>query len=272
MPGKDKIGSVTEERQKLQKLEAPLREAAEKDPGSIATAQARKALQTEVDKINRSPALQDPNSAVRSSYVDKLFGYLKEDDTAKVGTADNRSHLTTIKVDKPGHMVILPDTTIGADEDRCRANEKLGLKADLDAGQATHFLRTHGRSEAVVQSYDKAVFGLSSNLASQDVRKYESEFSNLRKAAYNLFAARIGLEGHNLATATSDLTSLLQKLNAEGADHVNHLLRGMNNPYTDCFENKNGTIALKSDPELTTWQNGIRSRGVAPYDLGDPTK
>jgi len=266
----DKIGSVNEERQKLQQLETPLRVAAVKEPGSAAALQARQTLQAEVDKINNSRALRDPG--VRSDFIGRVAGYLAADDIAAVETPDKRVHLSTVAEDKPGHLTILPDATIRADEDRVKANLKLGLRPYLDPSQATHFLHTHGRPEAAIQNYDKAVFGLPAKESAKSVQQYESEFNSLRRAAYDLFAARAGLDGSNLARATSQMSTLLGKLNAEGSDHVNHLTRGMTHIVTDCFENTNGKIALKSEAGLARWQKQLQSSGVSNYDLNELPK
>jgi hypothetical protein len=265
----DKIGRIGEERENLQKLEAPLREATMKDPG--AALQARQALQAEVDKINNSKALSDPS--VRQEYIHRLAGLLEADDYSGIAPPDNKAranrvHLPTVKEDKPGHLIIVPDATIKADEDRVKANAKLDRRtySYWDASQATHFAHTHGKPEEAITDYEKKVFGLPLTASAASANQYESEFDNLRLAAFNLYAARQGLTGTNLEKAKSKMSALLTELNNEGPDHVNHLARGMNHIYTQCLENRNGKLVLKSEADLAVWQKAA-SGGDNKYDL-----
>jgi hypothetical protein len=262
--GDNRIGSVDQERHNLQELEVPFRKATLENPHSADAVKARQALQAEVDKINNSAALRDPN--VRADFIGRVAGIVDADDIAALGP-DKKVHLATVKEDRPGHLAILPDTKISADEDRVKANLKLGLHPYLDATQTTHFLHTHHRPEKAIQDYDKAVFGLPAETGADALQNYENESSQLRRAAFNLYAARAGLKGYNVETASSAMSALLRKVNAEGPDHVNHLARGMNFIYTDCLKNENGKLMLKPEADLANWQKSMSSSGETEYDI-----
>jgi hypothetical protein len=253
MPGDDKIGSANEERQKLQKLEAPLRNGAKKDPnGEIAT-QAGQALQAEVNKINNSKAFSD--NYVRAAYVDKLVGFLGADDIQGIGSPDGLTHLSTIIADTPGHLKILANPTIAADENRARANDKLHFPIADDVSYVSDYLHAHHFPDDKIESYQREVFGASKDPI-KTLQQYEREAKQLKRAVSDLYKSVIGLPNQD-GKAPERVTQLLNTL---GDDHLNHLVKGFPHFYIDCFELKDGHLKLKSEADLKVWANEVRSK------------
>ncbi len=246
----EKIGSAADEAVKVNGLEDKFRH--ELSSGGTHAAEARQALQHEVDLINyvlyerkgvngRTVSENDPN------YATKLIGQIEQNDGLAEKASDKRFHMPAVQLAN-GKLEILPDQQIKSEEQLATKNFAHGqLPASVDVVEGAAMLKEYQWSQPRITSYEKDVFGTDS---ASRANQLTIEATGLHDAINKV---RMDIINHRDATKSEHvLSTMVEGLNKKGNAHINDLALGLSRYDFKVIDIKDGAILVKSDAQIKT--------------------
>ncbi len=215
----DHISPVPQEAKKVQKLETSLQNAEAEHPGSKAAADARHALQTELDAINGSAAVKkDPD------YVNRLQRRIAQDDAQGKGTGDGKAHRSALTIDN-SKLGIAPDQIIRFDESESASRRRDHLPVTMSDEQA-EFARRKPLTAAQILENERQEYKLPKGTPAHVIKGYESDKLGVMENLYELACAKGGIILPGVRDANSAAQTLnkhLEEVNKQGPAFVKRI-------------------------------------------------